>query len=228
MNRIRSSPLDLPQLLRAAGSGLRRLPGTAQVNRVAEGALDWITVVPPRGRRIAIYTGAGILGVAGVVEWPVALTGAAAAWLTQPRPELTAHPTAGQDGDPPGERARTPQVKRRPAAVAPGTAQTGRRPAPTGPEPAPAASSPGTPRADRRPAPAAPGLAPASSRPGPASPPDTASQHPGAGARLTPAHFHHQGPRRQGHEQPAKAGDPATASALKQVAQASTHRDTHM
>ncbi|MER6472449.1 hypothetical protein [Streptomyces collinus] len=197
MNENRSSPSGLPHLLGAAGSGLRRLPGAAQVSRIADGALEWITVVPPRSRRIAIYAGAGILGAVGVMEWPVALTGAAAAWLTQPRPEHTAHPTARQDGDPSDERARTPQAKHRPtAAAAPGTAQTGRRPAP------------------------APGPALASSGPGLTSPPDAASQHPGAGARLTPAHFHHHGPRR--HEQPAKAGDAATASALKRVAQAST------
>lgn len=34
-----------------------------------------------------MYTGAGLLGVAGVVEWPGALTGAAVAWLTQPKPQ---------------------------------------------------------------------------------------------------------------------------------------------
>lgn len=32
------------------------------------------------------YTGAGLLGVAGIVEWPIALTGAAVVWLTQPKP----------------------------------------------------------------------------------------------------------------------------------------------
>ncbi|MEU6346905.1 hypothetical protein ABZ883_38860 [Streptomyces sp. NPDC046977] len=32
------------------------------------------------------YTGAGLLGAAGIVEWPLAAAGAAAVWLTQPRP----------------------------------------------------------------------------------------------------------------------------------------------
>ncbi|MET8586705.1 hypothetical protein ABZX39_38465 [Streptomyces collinus] len=199
MNENRSSPSGLPSLLGAAGSGLRRLPGAARAGRIADGALDWITVVSPRGRRIAVYAGAGLLGVAGVVEWPVALTGAAAAWLTQPRRERTARPTTREDGAPSDGRARTPQARSRPAAAAaPGTAPPGKRSAPV---------------------PSGPALAP--SEPGLASPAEAASRHPGAGARLTPAHFHHHDPRR--HDQPAKAGDPATASALKRVAQAS-HR----
>ena len=77
---------ELPQPLRAAASVLRHVPGAGTVGRVAEGALDKVGAVSPRGRRIAVYTGAGVLGVAGVVEWPVAITGAAVAWLTQPRP----------------------------------------------------------------------------------------------------------------------------------------------
>ncbi|CAM5715667.1 hypothetical protein SALBM311S_04341 [Streptomyces alboniger] len=84
------STQDLPQPLRAAASVLSKVPGAGTVGRVAEGALDKVGAVSPRGRRIAVYTGAGVLGVAGVVEWPVAITGAAVAWLTQPRqPETT-------------------------------------------------------------------------------------------------------------------------------------------
>jgi hypothetical protein len=79
------STQDLPQPLRAAASVLSKVPGAGTVGRVAEGALDKVGAVSPRGRRIAVYTGAGVLGVAGVVEWPVAITGAAVAWLTQPR-----------------------------------------------------------------------------------------------------------------------------------------------
>ncbi|GAA0639765.1 hypothetical protein GCM10009535_15710 [Streptomyces thermocarboxydovorans] len=77
---------ELPQPLRAVASGLRQLPGAAQAGKVAEAALDRIGALSPRGRRIAVYAGAGALGVAGVVEWPVALTGAAVAWFTRPRP----------------------------------------------------------------------------------------------------------------------------------------------
>jgi hypothetical protein len=76
----------LAQPLRTTLSALRRVPGAETVGRAAGGALDAVGRVSPRGRRVAVYTGAGVLGVAGVVEWPVALTGAAVAWLTQARP----------------------------------------------------------------------------------------------------------------------------------------------
>ncbi|MFF1284000.1 hypothetical protein ACFVY4_25070 [Streptomyces sp. NPDC058299] len=79
-----SSVLTAP--LRGAASVLRKVPGAGTVGRAAEETLDKVGVVSPRGRRIAVYAGAGLLGAAGVVEWPVALTGAAVAWLTQPRP----------------------------------------------------------------------------------------------------------------------------------------------
>lgn len=119
MSQVRTSSSDLPQPLRILGSGLRRLPGAGQVSRVADGALNRIGAVSPRGRRIAVYTGAGVLGVAGVVEWPLALTGAAVAWLTQPRPRQgeqweTAQddmalygdrPAAAGSGDAPGATA---------------------------------------------------------------------------------------------------------------------------
>ncbi|MFC9890747.1 hypothetical protein [Streptomyces pilosus] len=84
MDQDTSRSPDLAQPFRAVASGLRRLPGAAQVEKVAGGALDTIGAVSPRGRRMAVYAGAGVLGVAGVVEWPVALTGAAVAWLTRP------------------------------------------------------------------------------------------------------------------------------------------------
>ncbi|MFI9392476.1 hypothetical protein [Streptomyces bauhiniae] len=81
-----SSVLTAP--LRGAASVLSKVPGASMVTKAAQDTLDVIGVVSPRGRRLAVYTGAGVLGVAGVVEWPVALTGAAIAWLTQPRPPL--------------------------------------------------------------------------------------------------------------------------------------------
>ncbi|MGW5333249.1 hypothetical protein [Streptomyces bauhiniae] len=81
-----SSVLTAP--LRGAASVLSKVPGASMVNKAAQDTLDVIGVVSPRGRRLAVYAGAGVLGVAGVVEWPVALTGAAVAWLTQPRPPL--------------------------------------------------------------------------------------------------------------------------------------------
>lgn len=87
---------ELPQPLRAAASVLRHVPGAGTVGRMAEGALDKVGAVSPRGRRIAVYTGAGVLGVAGVVEWPVAITGAAVAWLTQPHREETPEGETGE------------------------------------------------------------------------------------------------------------------------------------
>ncbi|MES4891815.1 hypothetical protein [Streptomyces sp. NPDC096012] len=79
-----SSVLTAP--LRGAASVLRKVPGAGTVSRAAGGTLDKVGAVSPRGRRMAVYAGAGLLGAAGVVEWPVAVTGAAVAWLTQPRP----------------------------------------------------------------------------------------------------------------------------------------------
>lgn len=160
MSRNATSASDLPQPLRAVGSGLRRLPGAEQVSRAADSALGWIGAISPRGRRMAVYTGAGVLGVAGVVEWPVALTGAAVAWLTQPR-----GPRQDESG--------------RPAAA---------RPVPTGTE-------------------------------------DTPSEPHGPGDRLAASRFRHDHPGSHVHEQPARVGDAATASALKQVAEASAHHE---
>ncbi|CAL9357930.1 hypothetical protein SUDANB176_00613 [Streptomyces sp. enrichment culture] len=172
-NTTRSS--DLPQPLRAVASGLRHLPGAEQVGRVAGGTLDAIGAVSPRGRRMAVYTGAGVLGVAGVVEWPVALTGAAVAWLTQPRPG----------------------------------------PRPEGAKSAESADG-GTPAAEER----------QGSRTGPGTEPEAASEPPadrGPGDRLASSRHRHEPEEHHVHEQPAKVGDTATASALKQVAEATTH-----
>ncbi|MBX9360390.1 hypothetical protein [Streptomyces sp. WAC04114] len=169
MNQETSRSSGLPQPLRAVASGLRHLPGAEQVGKVATDALDRIGAVSPRGRRMAVYAGAGVLGVAGVVEWPVAVTGAAVAWLTRPRPAQRP-----DDASPSGGTQ---------------TAGTGgHRPARPG-------------RDDQ----------------------DT-SEH-GPGGRLTPSHHRPERPERHVHEQPAKVGDTATASALKQVAEATAHHE---
>ncbi|MCX5259008.1 hypothetical protein OOK27_33575 [Streptomyces canus] len=97
-----STAQGLPQPLRAAVSVLGKVPGAGTVGRVAGEAMDRIGAVSPRGRRLAVYAGAGVLGVAGVVEWPVAVTGAAVAWLTQPRP--------GEHGESGDESRPTPRV----------------------------------------------------------------------------------------------------------------------
>ncbi|MEY9988665.1 hypothetical protein ABIE67_000697 [Streptomyces sp. V4I8] len=128
MSQVRTSSSDLPQPLRMLGSGLRRLPGAGQVSRVADGALDRIGAVSPRGRRIAVYTGAGVLGVAGVVEWPLAVTGAAVAWLTQPRPGRNAQGETAQEDM---ARPSGPQATTGSGDVSAGT--TGPRPEAQGP-----------------------------------------------------------------------------------------------
>ncbi|WP_051835667.1 hypothetical protein [Streptomyces sp. NRRL S-481] len=173
MNQETSRSPDLPQPLRAVASGLRHVPGAEQVGKVAGGTLDRIGAVSPRGRRMAVYAGAGVLGVAGVVEWPVALTGAAVAWLTRPRP---GH---GPDGAPPDG----------------------------GPRPE---------RAGER-----------SSEAGAKDTPDEPDTSYGPGDKLAASHYRHDRPEQHVHEQPAKVGDTATASALKQVAEATTHHDPH-
>ncbi|MFC9684936.1 hypothetical protein [Streptomyces sp. NPDC056948] len=174
MNQQTSRASDLPQPLRAVASGLRHLPGAEQVGKVAGGALDKVGAVSPRGRRIAVYAGAGVLGVAGVVEWPVALTGAAVAWLTRPRP--------GQEPD-----GASPNGGTR-------TARSGER-------------RKGTAAQDR--------------------PDDQDTSAYGPGGRLAASHYRHDRPEQHVHEQPAKVGDTATASALKQVAEATAHHDAH-
>ncbi|MFF6879794.1 MULTISPECIES: hypothetical protein [unclassified Streptomyces] len=164
MNQETSRSPDLPQPLRAMASGLRHLPGAEQVGKVATDALDRIGAVSPRGRRMAVYAGAGVLGVAGLVEWPVAVTGAAVAWLTQPHPGQRPDHASPNGGTPAGEDG------------------------------------------DRR-----------SAR----DDEDTSAY--GPGGRLAASHYRHDRPEQHVHEQPAKVGDTATASALKQVAEATAH-----
>ncbi|GGS92188.1 hypothetical protein GCM10010270_75500 [Streptomyces violaceus] len=175
MTQETSRSSDLPQPLRAVASGLRHLPGAEQVGKVAGGALDKVGAVSPRGRRMAVYAGAGVLGVAGVVEWPVALTGAAVAWLTRPRP-----PGQEPDGASPNGGTRT--------------ARTGERRKGTGAQD---------------------------------TPDDQDTSAYGPGGRLAASHYRHDRPEQHVHEQPAKVGDTATASALKQVAEATAHHDAH-
>ncbi|MFC8428979.1 hypothetical protein [Streptomyces sp. NPDC057253] len=116
---------QLPQPLRAAVSVLGKVPGAGTVGRVAEGTLDRVAAVSPRGRRLAVYAGAGVLGVAGIVEWPIAVTGAAVAWLTQSRPEE--REDQEDDGDRPTPRvlASTHGTPSSGAAGSPGTASSG-------------------------------------------------------------------------------------------------------
>ncbi|WP_328484326.1 hypothetical protein OHS71_40825 [Streptomyces sp. NBC_00377] len=99
MSEQKSQQRELPQPLRAAASVLRKVPGAGMVARAGEDVLDKVGAVSPRGRRIAVYTGAGVLGVAGVVEWPVAVTGAAVAWLTQQHREKSPRPQGIEESE---------------------------------------------------------------------------------------------------------------------------------
>ncbi|MEY9967860.1 hypothetical protein ABIA33_005940 [Streptacidiphilus sp. MAP12-16] len=90
----------------AVTSAVRQAPGASTVKEVFDGVLDTVGVVSPHARRVAAYAGVGLLGVAGVVEWPVAAAGAAVVWLTQPR------------GRSAGSGAGQPAAARKPAAVA--------------------------------------------------------------------------------------------------------------
>ena len=72
--------------MRRVMTAVDRVPGADRVKGIVDGVLDSVGIVSPHARRVAAYTGAGLLGVAGVVEWPVAVTGAAVVWLTQSRP----------------------------------------------------------------------------------------------------------------------------------------------
>ncbi|MFB9466877.1 hypothetical protein [Streptomyces cinereospinus] len=129
---------ELPAPLRAPVTALRRMPGAGMVTKAAGGALDVVGAVSPRGRRVAVYTGAGLLGVAGVVEWPVALTVAGVAWLTQPRPghedDGAAAPSdgGGTASATPATAGRTPSSRARTAATAGRTTSGGRRTAAAG------------------------------------------------------------------------------------------------
>ncbi|MGK4584714.1 hypothetical protein [Kitasatospora sp. HPMI-4] len=95
-----SSPEGTPKLMHqveAVTSAVRQVPGASLVKGVLDGALDAVGVVSPRARRVAAYAGVGLLGVVGVVEWPVAAAGAAIVWLTQSRPGNAARGTARTD-----------------------------------------------------------------------------------------------------------------------------------
>lgn len=128
------SPSGAVAPLRAAASAVRKVPGAEALTRAGEGILDKVESVSPRGRRLAVYTGAGVLGAVGAVEWPVALTGAAVVWLTQARPkEAEGRATTG---------ALTGSAAPTTAPAAPQRASTGRRTSAPAPAPAQKKSAP--------------------------------------------------------------------------------------
>ncbi|MER6530167.1 hypothetical protein [Streptomyces sp. NPDC001508] len=119
--------------LRAAASAVRKVPGAEALTRAGEGILDKVESVSPRGRRLAVYTGAGVLGAVGAVEWPVALTGAAVVWLTQARSKEAEAEAAGAVAGPAAPTT---------AAAAPQRASTGRRTSTPAPKKSTAAQKP--------------------------------------------------------------------------------------
>ncbi|MER6302597.1 hypothetical protein ABT247_23995 [Kitasatospora sp. NPDC001539] len=84
---------------------VHRVPGADAVGSAVNGVLDTVGLVSPRARRIAAYAGAGLLGALGAVEWPVAAAGAAAVWLTQPRPAAAEEAAAASVRPGPGKTA---------------------------------------------------------------------------------------------------------------------------
>ncbi|MFD4230228.1 hypothetical protein [Streptomyces sp. NPDC058545] len=95
--------------MRRVMTAVDRVPGADRVKGIVDGVLDSVGIVSPHARRVAAYTGAGLLGVAGVVEWPVAVTGAAVVWLTQPRPTDAAG--AGTEGPQAKQAARSAKAQ---------------------------------------------------------------------------------------------------------------------
>ncbi|MFI9158753.1 hypothetical protein [Kitasatospora aureofaciens] len=111
----------------SAASAVRRVPGVGAVGGMVDGVLDTVGLVSPRARRIAAYTGAGLLGAVGAVEWPVAAAGAAAVWLTQARPKSStgsAAATPAREGAPAARSGTTEAPK---AFRSGGTAPSRRR-----------------------------------------------------------------------------------------------------
>lgn len=77
-------------------TAVEHVPGASVVKGVANGVLDTVGIVSPHARRVAAYAGVGLLGAAGIVEWPVAAAGAAVVWLTQQRPKEAEASAAGR------------------------------------------------------------------------------------------------------------------------------------
>jgi hypothetical protein len=89
--------------VRTLRSAASLIPGTGVARGVYDGIVGTVGAVSPRTRRIGAYAGAGVLAVAGVVEWPVAAAGAAVVWLTQPRPHAPGEPVHRGEGSPVAE-----------------------------------------------------------------------------------------------------------------------------
>lgn len=101
-------------VLGAVQAVVDHVPGTGLVKEAVNGTLDVVGSASPRARRVAVYAGVGVLGAAGIVEWPVAAAGAAVVWLTQQRPAsggAEAAPTGREQGSPAGAATAPKQMK---------------------------------------------------------------------------------------------------------------------
>ncbi|MFI9047033.1 hypothetical protein [Streptomyces sp. NPDC053427] len=107
--------------VRTAMTAAERFPGAERVKGIVGGVLDSVGIVSPQARRVVAYTGAGLLGVAGVVEWPVVLAGAAVVWFTQPRPKDAAAAQAAGEARAEGMQAKA-AAKSAKGSAASGTA----------------------------------------------------------------------------------------------------------
>lgn len=119
-----SSGSSLLHPVEAVASAVRQVPGAHAVKGVFDGMMDTIGAVSPHTRRVAAYAGVGLLGAAGVVEWPVAAAGAAVVWLTQPLRRNPPKPPAAQSA-PAAEPSAAPRTRTRTTATKPSTAKAG-------------------------------------------------------------------------------------------------------
>lgn len=88
MNKDKAaSSSRIPRTIGAASATLDNLPGVGVARKLVDGALGTVGSVPLGTRRVAIYAGAGLLGLLGAIEWPIVAVVAGAVWLTQPRSE---------------------------------------------------------------------------------------------------------------------------------------------
>lgn len=119
--------------LNTVTAAVRHAPGAAAVKGAVEGVLDTVGAASPQARRVAAYAGAGLLGVVGVVEWPVAAAGAAVVWLTQPRRRnadgAAARPAAAKSPAGQAQPDQRPKPAAKRSAAQPAAEPTAERPA---------------------------------------------------------------------------------------------------
>ncbi|MFJ5723046.1 hypothetical protein [Streptomyces sp. NPDC093149] len=119
--------------MKMATTAVEKVPGADRAKEFVDGVLDSVGIVSPHARRVAAYAGAGLLGVVGVVEWPVAAAGAAAVWLTQQRPKDAATVrTAGETRAEGASTKRTAKSAKASTATRKAKAPAGKAKAPAG------------------------------------------------------------------------------------------------